>query len=256
MRFLFLAILNVITIGSFAQLQASPSGVYHWNDWPVKKEQQRETRRIVEGSTKEFDYFGIHATTQEKGAIPVPAHSQKDMEELIILKEGTMECTVGNKTNILGAGSVVLIPPLETQAFRNIGEGPLTYYALKFRSKKPMNLERSRSAGGALLLNKDSLEFKETEKGGTRKYFNRPTAMCENYEMHVTYLAHKGASHTPHQHADTEIILMIDGETEMTIDGNTYKAGPGDLYIIESGKMHGISNASERPCSYFAFKWR
>ena len=62
--------------------------------------------------------------------------------------------------------------------------------------------------------------------------------------------------HAPHQHVDTEIILMIDGETEMIIDGKTYKAGPGDLYIVESGKMHGISNTTDKPSSYFAFKWR
>lgn len=74
--------------------------------------------------------------------------------------------------------------------------------------------------------------------------------------MHVTQLARKGPSHAPHQHVDTEIILIIDGNTSMSIDGANYTGGPGDLYIMESGKMHGISNASDKPCSYFAFKWR
>ncbi len=80
--------------------------------------------------------------------------------------------------------------------------------------------------------------------------------MCENYKMHITYLKAKRPSHAPHQHVDTEIILLINGETEMMIDGKTYKAGPGDLYIAESGKLHGISNATDKPSSYFAFKWR
>ena len=117
-------------------------------------------------------------------------------------------------------------------------------------------LSESKQAGGILLLNADSLEFRKTERGGARNYFNRPTAMCENFEMHVTTLDHKGPSHTPHQHVDTEIILVLEGNTSMVIDGTTYTAGPGDLYIIESGKLHGISNASDKPCSYFAFKWR
>ncbi len=134
-------------------------------------------------------------------------------------------------TSILGAGSVLLIPPLASQTFENIGDGPLTYYVFVFRSKKPMDIERSNKAGGALLLNYDSLAYKESNNKGTRKYFDRPTAMCENYEMHITYLKDKGPSHTPHQHTDTEIILIIDGNTEMTIDGKSYKAGPGDLYI-------------------------
>jgi (S)-ureidoglycine aminohydrolase len=49
---------------------------------------------------------------------------------------------------------------------------------------------------------------------------------------------------------------MIDGNSSMIIDGVTYTAGPGDMYIAESGKMHGITNISDKPCSYFAFKWR
>ncbi|HMK05381.1 MAG TPA: cupin domain-containing protein, partial [Ferruginibacter sp.] len=181
---------------------------------------------------------------------------QKDIEEVIIIKEGTMKCSIGDKSSVLGAGSVLLIPPFESQTFENVGNGPLTYYVLMFRSKKPVNMERSTKAGGTLLLHYDSLSYKEANNKGTRKYFDRPTAMTENYEMHTTHLKAKGPSHAPHKHIDTEIILIIDGESEMIIDGKAYKAGPGDLCIIEAEKMHGVSNASEKPCSYFAFKWR
>ncbi|MDP4262558.1 MAG: cupin domain-containing protein [Bacteroidota bacterium] len=256
MKVISFFLLYIIAMNAFSQLKPVPSGVIHWSDLPVKKDNQRETRRIAEGITNEFEYFEIHATTQEKGAAPRPPHTQKDIEEIIIIKEGALKCTIGNKTAVLGPGSVILIPPLEMQAFENTGDGPVTYYVFMFRSKKTMNMERSARAGGVLLLNADSLAFKETDKGGARKYFDRPTAMCENFEMHVTTLKDKGPSHSPHSHIDTEIILVIDGNTEMNIDGTVYKAGPGDLFIAESGKMHGISNAAEKPCSYFAFKWR
>ena len=256
MKSLLTSLLLLIAMNSFTQLQPAASGVYHWNHLTVKKEGERETRKILKGTTNEFEYFEIHATTQQKGALPRPAHTQTAIEEIIIIKEGTMKCTIGNSTSILGKGSVLLIPPFESQVFENTGSGPLTYYVLMFRSKKAMDLERSTKAGGALILNYDSLLFKETNNKGNRKYFDRPTAMCENYEMHITYLKQIGPSHAPHVHADTEIILVIDGESEMTIDGKSYTAGPGDLYIVESGKMHQVGNASSKPCSYFAFKWR
>lgn len=239
-----------------AQLSPVASGVFHWADLPLKKEAERETRKIAEGTTAEFDYFEIHATTQMKVAAPRPSHTQKDIEELIIIKEGKVKCTIGNKTSVLGAGSVLLIPPLESQAFENVGDGPLTYYVLMFRSRKPMNIERSNKAGGALLLDADTITYTEKNDRGTKKYFDRPTAMCENYEMHVSYMKHKGPSHAAHRHVDTEIILVIDGEMSMTIDGKDYKGSAGDLFIAESGKMHQVFNASDKPCSYFAFKWR
>ena len=262
MKIIFLSLLLIIALNTFAQLQPVGSGVFYWKELPVKTDAQRESRKITEGTTNEFEYFEIHATTQFKGAVPRPAHTQKDIEEVIIIKEGTMKCSIGNpedtgyKTAVLGKGSVLLIPPLQAQVFENTGNGPLTYYVFRFRSKKGMNIERSTKAGGALLVNYDSLPYKETNNKGTRKFFERPTAMCDNYEMHITYLKQKGPSHAAHQHVDTEIILVIDGETAMTIDGKTYTAGPGDLYIAESGKMHQMGNASEKPCSYYAFRWR
>lgn len=251
-----LIFLQLFIMDASAQLSPITSGVFHWADLTVKKEAERETRKIAEGITAEFDYFEIHATTQMKGASPRPSHTQKDIEELIIIKEGKVKCAIGNKISVLGAGSVILIPPLEPQAFENVGDGPLTYYVLMFRSRKPMNIERSNKAGGALLLDADTITYTEKNDRGTKKYFDRPTAMCENYEMHVSYMKHKGPSHAAHQHMDTEIILVIDGEMSMTIEGKDYKGSAGDLFIAESGKMHQVFNASDKPCSYFAFKWR
>ena len=256
MKIILAILLQSIVINTIAQLYPLGSGVYHWNELLVKKDKLRESRKIAEGTTTEFSFFEIHATTRQPGAIPRPPHAQDSIEEVIIVKEGQLTCTIGNKKTTLGPGSVLLIPPQEMQALENNGDGPVTYYVFMFRSKKGMNPERSKQAGGPLLVHHDSLVYKETNNKGNRKYFDRPTAMCENYEMHITYLKAKGPSHAPHQHVDTEIILMIDGESEMTIDGRHYTAGPGDLYIAESGKMHGIGNATDKPCSYFAFKWR
>jgi len=254
-RLLSLLLLS-LSINAVAQLPLVGSGVYHWNELAVEKDKRRETRKLVEGATPEFEYFKIHATTQYKGAVPRPSHSQNNMEELIIIKEGSMKCTIGEKSAILGKGSVLLIPPMQAQRLENVGDGPLTYYVLTFRSRKPMDIERSKKAGDPLLINYDSLPYTETAAKGTRNFFERPTAMCDNYEMHITTLKQKGPSHAPHQHVDSEIILMIEGETEMNIDGKQYTAGAGDLYIVESGKMHGINNTSEKPCSYYAFRWK
>lgn len=245
----------VITAAAMAQLQPIGSGVYHWNELPVKKDTLRESRKILEGTTHEFTWFEIHATTQLQGALPRPPHAQDNTEELIIIKEGTLTCTIGGKTATLGAGSVLLIPPREMQAFANTGNGPVSYYVLMFRADSA-DMIRSTTAGGTLLINADTLAYTEKNDKGTRKYFDRPTAMCANYEMHTTTLNKKGPSHASHQHTDTEIILVISGEVEMTIDGNYYKGSAGDLFIAESGKLHGVGNPSDKPCTYFAFKWR
>ena len=256
MKIRLAAILSFLTLATFAQLPTVQPEAYHWADRPVKVNGDRESGVFLEGTSPHFEYVKIHATTQYPGARPSPAHANKDMEELIIVKEGMMKATVDGKSKILGAGSVVLIMPQQMQSLENVGKSKLSYYAMKYRSKKPVNIERGLAAGGSVMLNADSLAFKTSERGGSRAYFDRPTAMCERMEMHVTQLNKKGPSHTPHSHLETEIILVVSGQTEMTIDGKEYKAGPGDFYFVNSELFHGVRNASDESCSYFAFKWK
>jgi quercetin dioxygenase-like cupin family protein len=53
-----------------------------------------------------------------------------------------------------------------------------------------------------------------------------------------------------------ELILVTEGETQMTIDGKEYTGNAGDLYVVESNVMHVIANASDKPCSYFAIRFQ
>lgn len=239
-----------------AQLQPIEPGVYHWEDFPVKKRTDRESRPIFEGTSPHFEYLEIHATTQMPGAKPSPAHDNKDIEELLIVKEGKMKVTIGDQTAVLGKGGVILILPEEMQTFENVGEDQLTYYVLRYRSRKPMNLERGIKNGGSLLISKDSIEFIANEKGGRFNYFDRPTSMCENFELHLTQRNVKGPSHTPHSHVDTEIILALDGNPQVVIGDKEYNGKSGDLFFINSGLVHNGGNGSGAPCLYFAFKWR
>lgn len=238
-----------------AQLDPVRSGVYRWEDHPVKVGEDRESRKILEGTSPHFDYLEMHATTQYAGAKPSTAHANEDAEEVIIVKEGSMKVTIEGQSRILGPAGVILLMPQQMHQLENAGDGPLTYYVMKYRSRKPMNLERASSEGGSLMLNADSLTFRPSSRGGGRPYFDRGTAMCERFEMHVTQLNQKGPSHNPHAHIETEIILVISGDTEMTIDGKEYTASAGDFYFMESQLEHGVRNATDQPCSYFAFKW-
>ncbi len=256
MKKIFLLITLFFTVAVKAQLKPVGYGVFHFNESPVTKDVLRESRKMAEGSTAEMEYFKVHVTTQQKGATPRPAHAQKDIEELIIITEGSMKCTVGDKSTTLNTGSVLLIPPGTMQSVENAGNGPLTYYVFQFRNKTGVNMDRSTAAGGAQLFNIDTLPYTEKDGKGARKYFDRATASAERFEMHTTTLTKAGPSHVPHQHVETEIILVTEGEVEMMIDGKTFKGGAGDFFIAESGKLHGVSNATDKKCTYYAFKWR
>jgi quercetin dioxygenase-like cupin family protein len=256
MKKIIIFILVFIPVIAMAQLQPIPSGSFHWANLPVTKSELREGRRFMEGSTSEFSYFEIHASTQFKGAVSRPSHAQTDIEELIFVKEGTMKFTMGPNSTVLGKGSIILIPPHEEQAIQQIGDAPLTYYVLMFRSKKPMDMERSVKGGGPLMLNADSLKYVATDKGGGIKYFERPTAMADDLEMHITELKAKGPSHESHTHIETELILVLEGDIETMVKGKTYQATAGDICLMNSNELHGISNTKDAPCKYLVVKWK
>lgn len=255
MKTVFLAMSCFICLSVTSQ--PVPSGVYSWASHPVKQGELLESRAVLEGTSPHFEYLEIHATTLYPGAAPSKAHANEDIEECIIIKEGLMQATIDGKRTILGAGGVILLLPQQMHSVQNIGDSNLTYYVMRYRSKKAMNIERGRLAGGSLVLNADSLSYKakpDGTKGGTA-YFDRSTSMCERFEMHITQLNQKGPSHAAHQHVETEIVLVVTGETVMTINGKEYYAGAGDFYFANSQEMHGVGNATNQPCSYFAFKW-
>lgn len=255
MNKIIIVVLFVSYMG-IAQQEEVESGGYTWAELPTKESHQRIGRKIMEGNSPHFSFLEIHATTQEKGAKPSPMHTQENREEVVIVKEGLLKMTINGKSELLPAESVVLIPPMAEQTMENVGDGPLTYYVMMFISKKEMDLERSEQAGGALLVNANELVFKEHEKGGRIDYFDRETAMCEKFEMHLTQLKDKGPSHDPHSHFTSEIVLVLEGQTEMTIAGKTYSGTAGDLYLMKSNEVHAITNVGDAPCRYFAFTWQ
>ncbi len=245
-----------LTFTTMAQLKPVNSGVYKWSDHPVQVGEDRESRKIMEGTSTHLDYLEMHATTQFPGAQPSTAHANDDVEECIIVKEGIMKVTIEDRSVILSAGGVVLLMPRQMHSVQNAGNGNLTYYVMRYKSKKQMEIARGESAGGSLILNADSLSLKPNSRGAVRRYFDRPTAMCERFEMHMTQLNTKGPSHEPHAHEETEIVMVLSGRTEMTIDSQEYNGVAGDFYLINSQLMHGVRNASHEPCSYFIMIWK
>lgn len=255
MKILVFALIIFAKVAVNAQLQPVKDGVYIWNELDVNIGEDRQSRTVFNGVSTHLEYFKIHATTQLPNAKSNKPKANDDVEECIIIKEGLMKITIEGKSDVLGAGSVVLLMPKQMHTIENVGNGNLTYYVMAYKSRKPMNIERGEVNGGTKVYNTDSLVFKPSSKGGGIAYFDRPTAMCERFEMHITQLDKKGPSHAPHTHIETEIILVLSGHAEMTIDDTIYQGNAGDLFLANSQTFHSISNASSEPCKYLAFKW-
>jgi len=213
-------------------------------------------KNLFKGSTSYFKTYEVDlvairpANNSLQGTIP------NNTEELLIVRNGKLRITIGKTSKVLGPGSIAFIMPGEKYKIMQEGSEEPVFYKLKSTSKFADVRDRAKSSGGSILINGDSVETKKTERGGRKDFFNRPTSMCEKFEMHVTILNEGLPSHAPHTHAQEEIILLMKGDATMAINNKDYEISTGSVVFLAAGDLHGIRNTGVGQCEYFAFQWK
>jgi len=110
------------------------SSATEWNSLEVKTNANGSSRKFFEGPTANFEMLECHASTLNAGATN-HAILKRPNEEVIIVKEGTIEAFTGDKWVRVGPGSVIFNAANTPQSMRNAGEGPATYHVITFRPK-------------------------------------------------------------------------------------------------------------------------
>ena len=107
--------------------------VYDWNSIVAKKTNVGEVRQFFRGPTATLDELEVHVTTLNPGEAPHPPHKHPN-EELIIIREGTLETLVNGEWKRLGPGSVIFNASNQLHGLRNVGAGPATYHVINWSS--------------------------------------------------------------------------------------------------------------------------
>ncbi len=111
------------------------STVIDWATLAVKPTKTGERRELFDAPTLTLNNFEGHVTTIRPGEAPHPPHRHPD-EEMILIKEGTLEVTINGATQRAGAGSVFFYASNDLHGMRNVGSTPATYYVFRFVTAK------------------------------------------------------------------------------------------------------------------------
>jgi (S)-ureidoglycine aminohydrolase len=207
-------ILILFTWTSFLQDNHVVSRAYQWDDLKPVKEETRVRRQILTGETSSLSKLEVHASTLEPGKAPHNSHTHNDAEELIIVKEGQLEVTIKNQSQVLNTGSIAYVIPGEEHGFINKGSTPCTYYILKFKSKAPTDIQRAQKAGGSFMIDWQNFNTIANDKGTRTNIYDKPTALFKRFEIHVTTLNQGLTNHKLHQHSSEEILIIRTGYAE------------------------------------------
>jgi hypothetical protein len=87
MKIFSLLLACLLFTGAAAQLTAIGSGVYHYNEAPVKKDSLRETRKFLEGTTGALDFLK-HMPPYSKRVLCQSLHIHKKiLKNWLLLKK-------------------------------------------------------------------------------------------------------------------------------------------------------------------------
>jgi quercetin dioxygenase-like cupin family protein len=109
------------------------STVFDWNSMKSEETKVGAVRHVVQRPTATLDELEIHITTLKPGETPHPPH-QHPAEELLIVKEGTVESLVNGQLQRVGPGSVIFQASNQMHSIRNVGDTLATYHVIQWNS--------------------------------------------------------------------------------------------------------------------------
>ncbi len=125
-----------VTAGAFALADQSPvmgSAVFDWNSIPAKPTTVGSVRSFFKVRTATLDELEMHVTTLEPGKSPHPPHRHPN-EELIIIRQGTLETLSNGEWKRVGPGSVIFNASSQLHGLRNVGTDEAIYHVINWKS--------------------------------------------------------------------------------------------------------------------------
>jgi quercetin dioxygenase-like cupin family protein len=126
-----------LALVAVSRVSAAPdvmgSTIFDWNGLTAAPNKTGAVRRVVQRPTATLDELEIHITTLNPGETPHAPHQHPD-EELLIVKEGTVESLVNGELKRVGPGSIIFQAANQLHAIKNVGSVPATFHVIKWNS--------------------------------------------------------------------------------------------------------------------------
>lgn len=125
----------VIVANKSKLLPTLPSLTIEWNTLKVTPTKVGEKRQFLDSPTETLENMEIHATTLNPGEFAHAPHQHPE-EELMIVREGTVEALVNGELKRVGPGSIIFQAPNRMHSIQNVGITRVTYHVIKWRTAK------------------------------------------------------------------------------------------------------------------------
>ena len=109
------------------------SSAFDWNSVPAKPTEVGSVRSFFKEPTATLVQLEVHVTTLNPEKSPHPPHRHPN-EEMIIVREGTVEGLVTGEWKRVGPGSVIFFASNQLHGLRNVGSEPAVYHVINLKT--------------------------------------------------------------------------------------------------------------------------
>ena len=230
------------------------SAVFKWEDLPVRQTAAGEQRAVANKPTSTLAVFECHISTLNPGEASHPPHRHAT-EELIIVKEGKLEVYIDGHTEEAGPGSTFFYSSMDPHRVRNLSKDRATYFVVNLATAATYGTSMaSETVLPSAAFNWDKLEVVTTKTGFRRAIMDGRTRTLNNLETHATTVRPGEINHEAHRHPDDEVILLREGNVEISINGKVFPATPGSVIFFSSGDLHNLRNTGTTPATFHVIR--
>lgn len=127
-------LLPALLVANQTEQQPSlPTAMYPFDRLPVHTSGTAVTRAVLKGNLATGESVEVHETTLPPGGAPHPPHRHTH-SEMWLIREGTVDITVNDRTTRLGPGSVGFVRSNDEHGIKNVGLVPAIYFVVAIGS--------------------------------------------------------------------------------------------------------------------------
>lgn len=101
----------------------------------------------------------------------------------------------------------------------------------------------------------EAAELSKKGNSEQRVLLEGATPAFTHVKVHATTVAGGKAAHAGHTHADEELIIVKEGQLNVTIKGKTETLETGSVALIMPGDEHALANAGQKPVTYYIMRY-
>jgi quercetin dioxygenase-like cupin family protein len=242
--------------------QTTPLGTtfVDWDSLTPKTTPVGQSRSVFDSPTPTLEKFEVHITTLRPGMTSHAEHHHP-WEEMLLVKEGTLEVSINGQKHSAGPGSLVFFASHDVHNPKNAGDVPVTYYVINFYTDLVHTVADKPAAEQAVpgklpssVIDCNSLPTTPTPTGSRVTVVDSPTLTFNTLHSHITTLNPGQTTQADMIDSGDELFILKTGTLEARVNGVTCRLKEGSLFYCAPNDKRTFKNIGPVPASYQVIK--